>query len=72
MYLAAISTALNRRTFDRAIGTENTAISVLRLEDDRATLAVVVILTGVGRHPLIFAVPAKGAGNYGIFDHARR
>ncbi len=60
---------LNRRAGDGAVRTENAAITGLGAQNFAASLAVIKILTGIGRHGFGFDMPAFGAGqNRDQFD----
>src|SRR5205807_186623 len=65
---AAVS--LNGRTRHRAVRAEYAAISWVRLETFATTLAVIKEPAGVLRHSLKLLVPALGACDGGLGDHA--
>lgn len=59
----AWSLELDRWTWHRAIGTEHTAVAVLRTQHRTAVRAIVEILTGICRHYFRLRRAAKRTGN---------
>jgi hypothetical protein len=57
---------LNRRAGDGAIGTEDAAVALLRLQLSAPTFAVVHVLTSVRRHRLDRLIPTLGARDRGL------
>jgi hypothetical protein len=65
------SALLPRRAGDRAIGTEDAAISGLGAQQLAATSAFVEELAGIGRHPLNFFRAAFRTGKHRVQDHGK-
>src|SRR5712691_5500215 len=68
---AALARALglDRWTGHRAVGTEHTAIALLRPQPHATTGALIEKLARIGRHGLRFGGPAVRAGNHRLVDH---
>jgi hypothetical protein len=66
---AAAVIALDRRTRDRAVGTEHAAIAREGLEPFTTALAVIEELAGIGRHRLDSLIAAFGASQCGLKLH---
>src|SRR5260370_2567234 len=61
---------LDRRTGHRAVGTEHTAIALLRPQPHATAGALIEKLACIGRHGLRFGGSAVRAGNYRMVDHS--
>src|SRR5260370_2871707 len=60
---------LDRRTGHRAVGTEHTAIALLRPQPHATAGALIEKLACIGRHGLRFGSSAVRSGNYRMVDH---
>ena len=71
LFVSSTTTRLSRlnwRTFHIAIGTVNTAIAQLRLQDCAAALAIIKPLTRIHRHFICRLMPAIRTGDRRFFD----
>jgi hypothetical protein len=60
---------LDGRAGHVAIGTEHTAVALKRAKKFTAALAVVIELTGIGRHRFLLSVAAFRAGDGRMLDY---